>query len=459
MNSLLRSLFVLSLAVCAVAADEVGSVDKLVDDGTVVELDVQIADGKNVVIALKQGEQPESVAAVFCKQYGIDASNIPSLVAALEKRLPPIIATLPLTLAGDVPVNLKLYEGWHIDDTVAKFVNFHQLDQQAYQILVENVEALMPLVTLTIAGTDGKAIDPPLKFLKGQSPDIAALEYCFEHDLSVQDSVHIISQEIRSRVPQELADTFPALRRVKFIVPFQVDENQIRRTPFYENDVPSDFSQKLCANFQSGDGCYDRMLNFVNAKIEGAGGAGVSPAAAKAQPAPSDTTVEPPADEQKDKASTNGDGAEKTQDEVPSAETKTTEKSEIAASFSTVDTEVVSESATASSDVNPPPVQVVRGMVEPFWAAVREALPDNVSGSLPDDPLVSSAALLGAIGMLFMFLSSGPVKPSKPAAPSNSKAKNEEKEAREGSQDTDAKESKKKAGKKSGRRSHTPSRK
>ena len=126
-------------------------------------------------------------------------------------------------------------------------------------MLFENVDARMPLVTLTITGGEGKSIEPPLKFLKGQNPDIVALEYCFEHGLDVQETVHVISQEIRSRVPEELAKTYSPIRKVKFIVPFKIGD-EIKRTPFYENDVPSEFSKLLCAKFQSGD--YRRQAFF-----------------------------------------------------------------------------------------------------------------------------------------------------------------------------------------------------
>merc|ERR1711991_414066 len=56
------------------------------------------------------------------------------------------------------------------------------------------------------------------------------------------------------------------LRKVMLVIPFET-ANGIQRTPFYETDIPAKFSENLCTQFNGGDGCYDRVLEYVNTQI------------------------------------------------------------------------------------------------------------------------------------------------------------------------------------------------
>ena len=128
------------------------------------------------------------------------------------------------------------------------------------------VQKNMPLVTLQVQGPDGQTIEPPLRLLNGQSPDVVSLEYCYTHDLDIPTYAHELNKALRSRVPDALREAYAPLRKVMLVIPFET-ANGVQRTPFYEDDVPASFSEKLCTQFNGGEGCYDRVLNYVNTQI------------------------------------------------------------------------------------------------------------------------------------------------------------------------------------------------
>lgn len=225
------------------------------------------ANGIQTALELYANEQPEVVVREFCVKHKIDLSNVQTLVQELEKRLPPVIVSLPLNLGGGSTINLKLYEGWNIREAVEAFVLKHGLGQKEFDLILENLQQSMTLVTLNIRGSDGNLLEPPLKLMNGQSPDIVVLDYCAQHNLDITVYAHQISEEIRKQGPPEITRVYGPARRVLFLVPFQVDEGQTLRSAFYENDVPHEFSAKLCTQFKSGEGCYERILGFVTAKL------------------------------------------------------------------------------------------------------------------------------------------------------------------------------------------------
>eukprot|EP00942_MAST-04A_sp_MAST-4A-sp1_P014425 g14425.t1 len=170
-------------------------------------------------------------------------------------------------------VNLKIYQGWDIRKTIDAFKAKYGLSEDDGQTIYEEVQKNMPLVTLQVQGPDGKTIDPPLQLLNGQSPDVVSLEYCYTHKLDIPSYAHELNKELRSRVPEELKNSYPPLRKVMLVIPFET-ANGIQRTPFYETDIPakfsenlSKFSENLCTQFNGGDGCYDRVLDYVNTQI------------------------------------------------------------------------------------------------------------------------------------------------------------------------------------------------
>ena len=89
-----------------------------------------------------------------------------------------------------------------------------------------------------------KTNDPPLQLLNGQSPEVVSLEYCYTHKLDIPSYAHELNKELRSRVPEELKNSYPPLRKVMLVIPFET-ANGIQRTPFYETDIPAKFSENL----------------------------------------------------------------------------------------------------------------------------------------------------------------------------------------------------------------------
>ena len=218
-------------------------------------------------LTLRRGEQPEDVARNFCTANNIHLAKVPSIVAEIEKKLPRLVATLPLDMKdGGTPLSLKFYDGWNITETVDSFVKTHGFNDAEHGALMTQAQAIMPLVTLWIQGdATGTLVEPPLTFLNGDhDPDIVAVNYCLKNRLDVTQSAHRLSQEIRNRLPPDIAKTFAPVRKVLFVVPMHVNDDQVAMAPFFENDVPSDFSTTVCSRFSNSEGCYDSILQFIN---------------------------------------------------------------------------------------------------------------------------------------------------------------------------------------------------
>ena len=96
----------------------------------ILKVPIQVS-GTDTALVLHANEQPEEIVREFCAKHGADLSNVETLVQELEKRLPPVIATLPLNLDGS-EINLKLYEGWDAREAVQAFVQKHSLGQKEF---------------------------------------------------------------------------------------------------------------------------------------------------------------------------------------------------------------------------------------------------------------------------------------------------------------------------------------
>ena len=144
-------------------------------------------------------------------------------------------------------VNLRVYQGWNIKDTVKAFMAKHSLTEADGEAVYAEVQRNMPLVTLQVQGPDGQTIEPPLRLLNGQSPDVVSLEYCYTHDLDIPTYAHELNKALRSRVPDALREAYAPLRKVMLVIPFETADG-IQRTPFYEDDVPASFSRNFAPN-------------------------------------------------------------------------------------------------------------------------------------------------------------------------------------------------------------------
>ena len=390
-----------------------------------VILQVPISFGETQTeLVLREGEQPDDVAREFCEKHNIDVANSAQLVAELEKRLPPLVTSIPLTLQGGLVVNLRVYQGWNIRNTVNAFMEKHSLTEADGEKVYTEVQKNMPLVTLQVQGPDGQTIDPPLRLLNGQSPDVVSLEYCYTHNLDIPTYAHELNKALRARVPDALREAYAPLRKVMLVIPFET-ANGVQRTPFYEDDVPATFSETLCAQFKGGEGCYDRVLNYVNTQIGSINTKETNPAEAEATKA-SDQQEEETATDEVQRAEEASEAPEKEiaakeEEAAPEKEEATPEKVEketvetASTQEGTVHASVDDSTATSPLDdvrtLLRPALDDVRTLLRPAWDHIYEAI--GSPKSIPSDPLFLVVPVFAIIGLLLGLSTSGSSKVSK----------------------------------------------
>ena len=409
-----------------------------------VILQVPISFGETQTeIVLRDGEQPDDVAREFCEKHNIDVANSAQLVAELEKRLPPLVTSVPLTLQGGLVVNLRVYQGWNIKDTVKAFMAKHSLTEADGEAVYAEVQRNMPLVTLQVQGPDGQTIDPPLRLLNGQSPDVVSLEYCYTHDLDIPTYAHELNKALRSRVPDALREAYAPLRKVMLVIPFETADG-IQRTPFYEDDVPASFSEKLCTQFNGGEGCYDRVLNYVNTQItttnqkqttapeiedtKVADEQGTKTEADTVQPEePAGDVNEAP----ENKAAVEEEESAPAKEEiVPEQQTPVETQSDKATSTQEGTVHASVDDSNAASPLDEvrtllrPTLDEVRKLLRPAWDPVYEAI--GSPKSIPSDPLFLVVPVFAIIGLLLGLSSSSSGKTSKSPKASTSAATTKE---------------------------------
>jgi chemotaxis protein histidine kinase CheA len=366
-------------------------------------------------IVLHENEQPDDAAREFCVKHNIDVSNSAQLVSELEKRLPPLVASVPLSLGNGVTVNLKVYQGWSIRETVDAFRNRHELSENDGEAIYTEIQKNMPLVTLQVQGPDGATIDPPLRLLNGQSPDVVSLEYCYTHNLDIPTYAHELNKALRARVPEELQASYPPLRKVMLVIPFETADG-VQRTPFYENDVPASFSENLCTQFNGGEGCYDRVLNYVNSQINAVNNnrqatkseAKDNAAAQKQQEEEEQAAAAKKAQEEKEQADAAAAAAKKAQEEKEQADAaaaaakKAQEKKEqekkAQTRTKTTSKRTISATTDDSNAKGEDPLDQVRAMLRPTWESVYEAM--GSPEAVPSDPLFLVVPVFAVIGLL-----------------------------------------------------------
>ena len=398
----------------------------------VVILQVPISFGETQTeIRLHENEQPEDAAREFCVTHKIDVSNAAQLVGELEKRLPPLVVSIPLSLGEGNIVNLKIYQGWDIRKTIDAFKAKYGLSDNDGQTIYEEVQKNMPLVTLQVQGPDGKTIDPPLQLLNGQSPDVVSLEYCYTHKLDIPSYAHELNKELRSRVPEELRNSYPPLRKVMLVIPFET-ANGIQRTPFYETDIPAKFSENLCTQFNGGDGCYDRVLDYVNTQIgvvtnkEEQATAQATEAAAEAA---SETNNDAEAKEKAAAKEAAAAAAKAKADAEAAAIKEQAEKEQAAAAKAAAEKKEATLAAKAAKEASKttihattddsnvkgePPLDQLRTMLQPTWDKVYKAM--GSPKAIPSDPLFLVVPAFAIIGLILGATTSGGGKSSTKAS-------------------------------------------